>query len=180
MSEQDVNDIRILIGRFLDGETSLAEEKRLYEYFSAGEVADGLECYAPMFGWYSSLGPKPVDKKVKSAGFRIYRHWCAAAAMLALIFTFGLFTRQYTYCHKYEAYKGSYIVRDGKKITDLRVVGPEAERIEREFDERIRMAELRMQEADQGISEYVNVTLSGNVDLSNPSVRNYIEEFVDI
>ncbi len=52
MSDKDVNDIRILIGRFLDGETSLAEEKRLYEYFSSGEVADGLECYAPMFGWY--------------------------------------------------------------------------------------------------------------------------------
>lgn len=180
MSEQDVNDIRILIGRFLDGETSLAEEKRLYEYFSAGEVADGLECYAPMFGWYSSLGPKPVDKKAKSAGFRIYRHWCAAAAMLALIFTFGLFTRQYTYCHKYEAYKGSYIVRDGKKITDLRVVYSKPRESNVNLMREYVWPSLRMQEADQGISEYVNVTLSGNVDLSNPSVRNYIEEFVDI
>lgn len=45
-------DIRTLIKRFMDGQTSIEEEDRLAEYFSTHEVDEDLQPYKQMFAWF--------------------------------------------------------------------------------------------------------------------------------
>ncbi len=52
----DHRHIRTTIARFLDGETSVAEEKELYNFFRLPDIPADLKQYQPMFNWYASLG----------------------------------------------------------------------------------------------------------------------------
>nr|MBF6607889.1 hypothetical protein [Flavobacterium sp.] len=45
--------IEILIEKYFDAETSIAEENILREYFASANVAQHLERYRPMFAFYS-------------------------------------------------------------------------------------------------------------------------------
>ena len=45
--------IEELIEKYFQGETSIAEEKELTNYFSSSNVAQHLEQYKPMFGYFS-------------------------------------------------------------------------------------------------------------------------------
>ncbi len=49
----DYNKIEILIEKYFQGETSLAEERELRSYFSSPNVAPHLEQYKAMFGYFS-------------------------------------------------------------------------------------------------------------------------------
>ena len=50
-------DIRTLIKRFMDGQTSIEEEDRLAEYFSTHEVDEDLQPYKQMFAWFGDGMP---------------------------------------------------------------------------------------------------------------------------
>ncbi len=165
--------IRSLIDKFLDGETSVEEEKVLFRYFGSGNAAGELKEYESMFRWYASLSEKKPGGDQVPPYRRIWQ-WIASAAVLVLIFSAGWFVRDYSYNQKYIEYKGSYIVRDGKKITDLSIVGPEAERLVREYDERIRVAERQAREMDSRIS----VILPADLDTSDPEISRIVGEDV--
>ena len=45
-------EIKKLIERFLDGDTTPAEERRIYAFFARHRYAGDLERYRPMFEWY--------------------------------------------------------------------------------------------------------------------------------
>ncbi|MDE5651261.1 MAG: hypothetical protein K2I35_09750, partial [Duncaniella sp.] len=67
---------------------------------------------------------------------------------------------------EYMAYEGSYIIRDGKKITDLSIVVPEILRQERMLNERIEAIEMSLEDADNIMLRSVE----SSVDMSNPEV----------
>ena len=46
---EKTHDIQVLIERFLEGETSLQEERRLYSYFQNENIAPELQEYKEMF-----------------------------------------------------------------------------------------------------------------------------------
>lgn len=50
--ELDKRNIEEYINRFLEGETTNAEEQAIYRFFHAGDVPSHLMGYAPMFAWY--------------------------------------------------------------------------------------------------------------------------------
>ena len=50
-------DIRTLIKRFMDGQTSIEEEDRLAEYFNTHEVDEDLLPYKQMFAWFGEGMP---------------------------------------------------------------------------------------------------------------------------
>ena len=120
----DINSISNLIGRFLDGSTSPTEEKLLYSFFKAnpsGSLPAELEQFRPMFAWYAAL---PAGNTAASAGRRrSFIRYAAAAAITALLTAAALFTfapRNTAYPDTlYAQYEGSYIVRNGKRITDI-------------------------------------------------------------
>lgn len=144
MNTTDPNNIAELLRRFFDGETTCAEEKALEEYFTSDvPLTPELEPYREMFGWYASgMNPdalpseKPEPALTVSQGApsrpktRRKIHpmiwWSSAAAMVVL--TIGLTWQhkagQFTPAESPSIYAGSYIVRDGHKITgDAEILG---------------------------------------------------------
>lgn len=132
-------DIERLIAQFLDGETTNAEEQRLYNYFAGRHVARRLLKYKPMFRWYAGgmAEPLPANMAAATARPRLMPLWakaaaCAAAAVLVVAGATVAYLRHACTERLYATYEGSYIVRGGKKLTDLKAIMPELRRIERE------------------------------------------------
>lgn len=51
------NDIKKLVERFMDGLTTIEEEKKLAEYFRTHEVSDQWQEYKEMFAWFDNSMP---------------------------------------------------------------------------------------------------------------------------
>ena len=61
-------DIRTLIKRFMDGQTSLEEESRLAEYFRTHDVGENLLPYKQMFAWFDEGMPLESQQADKLTG----------------------------------------------------------------------------------------------------------------
>lgn len=143
MNKISHEEARRLLEKFLEGATDNAEERRLHEYFLNGNVADDLAPYAGMMDWFADLdgsGEREDTAKKQSVRRRMMRRrWltgiAAAAAVAVLVATgisrFGVGEEDYD-SELMEMYAGSYMMRNGKKVTDLKKVLPtilETERI---------------------------------------------------
>jgi hypothetical protein len=119
-----------LLARFFEGQTSRAEEQELYRVFSQETLPERLKRYKPLFDWFeggladecrsTETAPLPVLRRR-----RRQRLWQAVAvAALLTGMAFGLSLLKGTFSDPYE---GSYLVRGGVKITDLKLIRPELE-----------------------------------------------------
>jgi hypothetical protein len=91
----ELNKIEILLEKYFQGETSIAEENELRTYFSSLNVAQHLEQYKPMFGYFPlakeqmlqqeiPLLPMPRDKKR-------YVAWLSIAASVVVLLGIGTY-----------------------------------------------------------------------------------------
>jgi hypothetical protein len=91
----ELNKIELLIEKYFQGETSIAEENELRTYFSSLNVAQHLEQYKPLFGYLSlaadqkfapeiPLLPKYRDKKRNVA-------WSSIAASVVVLMGIGTY-----------------------------------------------------------------------------------------
>lgn len=144
----DKKKIQCLIERFLNGETTLAEEQSLYDYFQGQEVDKEFKQYQEMFRWYANGMPEDVlEKKSKTGKAIVMRMKCAfigiAASLLILV---GVGVRKYQKLQEeYAIYEGSYIVRDGKKITDIKEILPELKATEQKVAEMMELKDINKQ-----------------------------------
>lgn len=173
MKDIDNNNIGRYIERFLAGETTVGEEQAIYDYFRRPDVPAEYEQYREMFAWYGSLStgerqPEPI----RLPRWRWWQ-WTGVAATVALLLTAGFVFRSQTEAlpDEYMAYEGSYIIRDGKKITDLRVVVPEIMRSERLVSERLQQIDRSFEEVDQAFDR----ALTDDFDMSNPAMAEVVE-----
>lgn len=60
----ELDRIEILIEKYFDGETSIAEENKLQRYFSSSDVAQHLEQYIPVFGYFSQAKTQEFTHKL--------------------------------------------------------------------------------------------------------------------
>lgn len=141
----DNDNIRRLLDRFFDGLTTADEERRLYDFFSSPDLPEEFQSQKEMMGWFASgLGSHTESSDTKASAPRRRRfmlrpfHLISAAASLLIFLSLGvLFIRENIERQaQYSLYAGSYIIRDGKKITDLSVVLPEMARVEAEMEMR--------------------------------------------
>lgn len=119
-------EIERLIEKFLDGDTSLREEKILYGYFNSGKVSGHLESYIPMFQWYSN----GLSQKNQAARWTLIRRilirTAAVAAGIAFIAgIWGVIDSIHRQQVLEETYAGSFVIVQGKKITDIEKILPE-------------------------------------------------------
>lgn len=84
--------IENLIEKYFEGETSIAEENELKTYFSSEDVAQHLQQYSPLFGYFPKAKtqrftqPLPLKtKKRKSVA------WLSVAASVVVLFGTGTF-----------------------------------------------------------------------------------------
>lgn len=127
---------RRLTQEFLAGSTTIEQEHDLYRYYASGRVAHDLECHTAMFQWYDQLGRQSgeVDKNWPSR-----KRFIAAAAAIAVLVLVGVTVLIPTGASSSDLslermYAGSYIIRDGKKITDISQILPELQQADRYVD----------------------------------------------
>lgn len=126
---------RSLTASFLDGSTTPEQEKQLYGYYSGRRVASDLECYRPMFSWYDRLERQSQSDDSGRRRTRLIAS-AAAVAVLALVGAGLIIGSAASSGHLSDSrlYAGSYIIRDGQKITDVEAILPELHRADRYVD----------------------------------------------
>lgn len=92
--------IKSLLDRYFEGETTLEEEAQLGDYFAGIDVDDRLKAYQPLFTFFraeAALEAPGIDMPAAKPPARLrrlpaYRRWAAIAAsvMLALAVWYGL------------------------------------------------------------------------------------------
>jgi hypothetical protein len=80
-----MKDILTIIDRFFDGETSLDEERLLYEYFAGTDIPDDLLPLKPMFLDLQAIAPTPVTMARPTAVRPLRRQWTAVAATVTAV-----------------------------------------------------------------------------------------------
>jgi len=130
--KQDYKKIEELVERFFDGQTSNEEERELYDFFSSENVPEHLFPYRQVFAYFET-GIKeevnyqtPERKNIQSFRKKKITIWASIAASILILISFGIyhFTRE----KEFNPYEGSYIIRNGIKITDPKIVNPEIEK----------------------------------------------------
>ncbi|MCC8071694.1 MAG: hypothetical protein LIO90_07835 [Bacteroidales bacterium] len=125
---------RSLLERYYDGSTTPAEEAALTAYLSQPGLPADLALEGAILGWTAEVfeAPKtdtPKGQRGKGAGLT-WRQWArrlsvaAAIAVLATAFTLFI-SREARLQQLYAQYEGSYVIRDGKKITDISEILPD-------------------------------------------------------
>ena len=90
--------IEILIEKYFEGETSIAEEKELKAYFSSSDVAQHLEQYKPVFGYFSQAQHEQFTASIplKSGKKQKRLAWLSVAASVVVMLGIGFFAYQNT------------------------------------------------------------------------------------
>ncbi len=137
----DDKNIDDYIARFLDGETTCQEEQQLYRYFASPNVPKRLQPYKPMFDWYADGMPcaaeeaVPLHRPIRRRG-ELIAFWSGVAAVLAIVIGCMLHIEASMSEDKevYRMYEGSYIVQNGRRIDDLRIILPRLQQLEAKAD----------------------------------------------
>lgn len=126
---------RRLTAEFLDGSTTPSDEKKLYAYYARKTVASDLECYRQMFAWYAAL-ERSEHQALPIWHNRRFIASAAAIVMLALVGAGLLIGSAVTSndMPEHNLYAGSYIIRNGHKITDIDEILPELRWADRYVD----------------------------------------------
>lgn len=90
--------IEILIEKYFEGETSIAEEKELIAYFSSSDVAQHLEQYKPVFGYFSQAKQEQFTATIPLKSGRKQKRlaWLSVAASVVVMLGIGFFAYQNT------------------------------------------------------------------------------------
>ena len=113
--------IRTLTDRFLEGETTLEEERELYAFYRSGEVPDDLLSLRPLFVGLEEiqLETLSITSKKKKGDWRT---WVMIAASVLVLFLLGgsfLWQQQQNECVAYVY---------GERVTDRDLIMQEMER----------------------------------------------------
>jgi|GEM_PF-68712 len=211
MSIDEKENIERLLERFFEGRTSNVEEQKLYEFFAGYDVPEHLLRYKKVFAYFDIglnselrmeettseevfdeafdendiLFAENLEKELCEAetpvrkihyGNRLL--WTGVAAsllILILLNPFGFGNKPF------EPYEGSYIVRNGVRITDLETIRPELDATVQQvlqqqkaaelLSEQLTKEEIRYPDADKLIQERYESILEG---YENESVRNEV------
>ena len=146
------------IRRFMEGETTNAEEQAIFRFFRTGDVPEHLKSYTEMFAWYENGMPEEElsKPKVQPLWKRLpLEIWSMGiAAMLVIGIGLGIILSfDNAQCEEWACYEGSYVEVNGKRITDIETIMPiiletlaEAEEIEKDVEKRLAEAQRTEEE----------------------------------
>lgn len=129
--------LRELLDRFFEARTSTAEERELYALFSSPNLPADLASMRPLLGWFAEGMPAaPATPAVKSVAPRrtLFAFVASIAAMIAIIITLGVDYSASAADH-YAMYEGSFVMRNGQRITDLRQIMPQLRAVEADAEQ---------------------------------------------
>jgi uncharacterized protein HemX len=80
-----------LLEKYFEGETSIAEENELKNYFSSSDVAPHLEQYKLLFGYFAESKKENFEKDVPLVPKRKKAAWLSIAASIAVLLGAGTY-----------------------------------------------------------------------------------------
>ena len=87
----EFNKIEDLLEKYFQGETSIAEENQLKEYFSSSNVAQHLEQYKPMFGYFSQVKEQKSTQEIPLKTQKRNVAWLSIAASVVVLLGIGTY-----------------------------------------------------------------------------------------
>lgn len=81
----ELANIEELLEKYLDAETTVAEEKELKTYFSGDNVAPHLQEYQAMFGYFSTNKNERFTKTIQLKSQKLNWKWLSVAASVVLL-----------------------------------------------------------------------------------------------
>ena len=160
-----------LLERFLDGDSTPAEERALYALYTStarGSLAPELEARRDMMEWYAAMAPSRRRRRRIPAIAAGIGAVVAVAAGLAFAIGGGSDDDN----DLYACYRGSYVVHNGKRISDLAEIHTALARAEYTADSLLNASERQSQllesdpEArmiDMAVSSIGNPELAGQI-----------------
>ena len=83
--------VEILLEKYFQAETTIAEEKELRNYFSAPNVAPHLEKYKAIFGFYTQAKQQEFSQEIALKSKKNKTIWFSIAATIVLFLGIGVF-----------------------------------------------------------------------------------------
>lgn len=114
----ELGNIEKILEKYFEATTTVAEERKLREYFAQDSVAPHLEQYRPMFNYFSIAKEERYTKQVPLKPRVNYYKWLSVAA--AVVLTFGIyFGKQYQDRKQRELEQAAYAYQETKKAFEL-------------------------------------------------------------
>lgn len=120
MKTNKIENIKALIEKFFDGDTTAQEEEMLYSFFNSKRVPKELEKYRETLTAFGL-----ISRKAATAHVRHTRMWrIVASAAAAVMLLFGVVA--YLNFHEEQVlaanYGGSYVIVNGHRTDDLKAI----------------------------------------------------------
>ena len=87
----EFNKIEDILEKYFQGETTIAEENQLKEYFSSPDVAQHLEQYKPMFGYFSQVKEQKSTQTIPLKTKKRKVAWLSIAASAVVLLGIGTY-----------------------------------------------------------------------------------------
>lgn len=87
----ELDKIENILEKYFQGETTIAEENELKEYFSSPNVAQHLEQYKPMFGYFSQVKQQKTTQEIPLQTKKRNVAWLSIAASAVVLLGIGTF-----------------------------------------------------------------------------------------
>ena len=176
-----------LLARFFEGDTSNKEEQILYDFFTGDDVPTHLIRYKQIFSYFDkgvkeeyneSRTKTPVIRRMPKKKWLL---WAGIAASLLALLLLKPFDKPF------EPYEGSYIIRNGVRITDINIIRPELEAtVQQVLSQQEAMEDMfamlmesenRFVDPEKIIRDYYNSMLE---EFTNEEIRNEIKRIFEI
>lgn len=87
----ELNRIEDILEKYFQGETTISEENQLKEYFSSPNVAQHLEQYKPMFGYFSQVKQQRSTQNIPLKTKKRNVAWLSIAASVVVLLSIGTY-----------------------------------------------------------------------------------------
>lgn len=81
--------IEIILEKYFQGESTIAQENELKKYFSSSDVAQHLEQYKPIFGYFSQVKEQRLTQEIPLQTKKRNVAWLSIAASAVLLLGIG-------------------------------------------------------------------------------------------
>ncbi|WP_149206340.1 hypothetical protein [Flavobacterium johnsoniae] len=87
----ELDKIENILEKYFQGETTIAEENQLKEYFSSSDVAQHLEQYKPIFGYFSQVKQQKSMQEIPLKTKKRNVAWLSIAASIVVLLGIGTY-----------------------------------------------------------------------------------------
>lgn len=183
--------IEYYLERFFEGETSNGEEKALYLFFRQSNLPKEYEQYREIFSYFENSLEENLPKidniktlesstsifRLRVKKYRLFFHRIAVSAAIIILIAGGYIGYvSYQNQQFYAQHEGSYMIVNGKLITDIKILKPHikasiviARKLHEEAGQIVKEQEIEQRKLEKQLTK----------DLNDPQMEKEIEQILN-